>query len=667
MSAVISRTSTARPRTGIVGAIRTRPTLAAVMAVVIVWVAVWSFTKGHNTLVLAGASLTKAQTWLGARANDLVIAKSSNVFIQVTHGISEAFTWVILHLQLLISEPAYPRTVPEIGYLGVIVIAAWIAYATAGPAMAALTVVSFAAFGILGFWQDSMSLLIVTAVAVGISVLVGIPLAIIMARSKGARSVITPILDVMQTLPTFTYLLPMMLLFGIGAAAATICTLIYALPPVMRIAALGIQEVSPTTLEATTSLGQTSWQRLTKVELPMAKRTIIVGVNQTTMAALSMATIAAFINGPGLGEPVVQALSALNVGKAFVPGICIVIMAIMLDRVTTAASVYSEKRARNHGKSAAERRQTMLLGGVVLVAVAVYLSRNYMWAAQFPTSGHLGEHLADRIQIITQWISVHWGPTTASISNHFSNSVLNPLQNLIANSPWWLTGTATLLIGFALGGWRAAVAVVICLGGILYLGLWNESMITVTSTLVATVFVMILAVAFGVWMGRSKAVDNGLRPVLDAGQTLPAFVYLIPVLALFGPTRFTAIVAGVLYAAPAAIKIVADGISGVSKTTMEAAESSGSSRFQMITKVQIPMARSSLALATNQGLLYVLSMVVIGGLVGAGALGYDVVSGFSQYSLRGKGLAAGFCIVLLGVMLDRITRYAAHLRETQGV
>jgi glycine betaine/proline transport system permease protein len=160
--------------------------------------------------------------------------------------------------------------------------------------------------------------------------------------------------------------------------------------------------------------------------------------------------------------------------------------------------------------------------------------------------------------------------------------------------------------------------------------------------------------------------DKGIRPILDAGQTLPAFVYLIPVLALFGPTRFTAIVAGVLYAAPAAIKIIADGIAGVSATTVEAATSAGSSRFQIIGKVQLPMARASIALATNQGLLYVLSMVVIGGLVGAGALGYDVVSGFSQFSLRGKGLAAGFCIVLLGVMLDRITRYAAHVRDPKG-
>jgi glycine betaine/proline transport system permease protein len=131
------------------------------------------------------------------------------------------------------------------------------------------------------------------------------------------------------------------------------------------------------------------------------------------------------------------------------------------------------------------------------------------------------------------------------------------------------------------------------------------------------------------------------------------------VLALFGATRFTAIVAGVIYAAPAAIKLVADGVKGVPATTIEASRSTGATRWQEIGKVQLPMARSSLVLATNQGLLYVLAMAVIGGLVGAGALGYDVVLGFSRSEEWGKGMAAGATIVLLGIMLDRITRSAA--------
>ena len=170
---------------------------------------------------------------------------------------------------------------------------------------------------------------------------------------------------------------------------------------------------------------------------------------------------------------------------------------------------------------------------------------------------------------------------------------------------------------------------------------------------------LILGVVFGVWMGRSPRADKVIRPVLDAAQVMPPFVYLVPFLALFEATRFTAIFAAVVYAAPVAIKIVTDGVRGVPASTVEAASAYGSSRWQMITKVQLPMARNALTLATNQGLIYVLSMVVVGGLVGAGALGYQVVAGFSQSQLYGKGLAAGFAIVLLGVMLDRITQAAA--------
>ncbi len=192
------------------------------------------------------------------------------------------------------------------------------------------------------------------------------------------------------------------------------------------------------------------------------------------------------------------------------------------------------------------------------------------------------------------------------------------------------------------------------------LGVWYDAMVTLASTLVAAVLVMVLGVVVGVWMARSAVVDRVIRPVLDAGQVMPAFVYLVPFLGLFGASRFTAIVAAVVYAAPAAIKLVADGIRGVSPAAVEAATSSGSTTWQIITKVQLPMARRGLTLAANQGLIYVLAMVVVGGLVGAGALGYDVVAGFSQSSLFGKGLAAGAAMVLLGILLDRTTRAAAN-------
>jgi glycine betaine/proline transport system permease protein len=155
-----------------------------------------------------------------------------------------------------------------------------------------------------------------------------------------------------------------------------------------------------------------------------------------------------------------------------------------------------------------------------------------------------------------------------------------------------------------------------------------------------------------------------VRPFLDVAQTLPAFVYLIPAIALFQPSRFTAIVAAVIYAIPPVIRLVDAGIRSVPVTVVEAATASGATERQMLWKVKLPMSLPALLVAANQGIVLVLAMVVIGGLVGAGALGYDVVTGFAQSTDFGKGLAAGVAIVLLGIMLDRITQGAGTRRRS---
>ena len=248
---------------------------------------------------------------------------------------------------------------------------------------------------------------------------------------------------------------------------------------------------------------------------------------------------------------------------------------------------------------------------------------------------------------------------TIWLKDFITEWLINPFQDLLGQSPWWLMALVLLAISYVLGGWKPTVTTLVCEAVIFWTGLWNDTMITLAMTLVATLLVMLIAVVLGVSMGRNRRADLGIRPFLDAFQVLPPFVYLVPALALFGVGRFTAIMAAVAYAVPIATKLVADGIRGVSPTTVEAARSTGSTSWQMITKVQLPMAREALVLAANQGLLYVLAMVVIGGMVGAGSLGYIVVSGFSQDQLFGKGLAAGIAIAALGIMLDRIARYSA--------
>jgi glycine betaine/proline transport system permease protein len=633
------------------------PKWAMVLGVLVVWYVVWTMTKGTNTLALPGRERTPLWNDLSEFRNSVLAGRDTNPLIQFTTSIADGFRNVFDWLQRMVSTPDFPRPYPQIGWLGVTAVATWVGLAVANWRIAALIAATFVSYGLLGFWEDSIDLLLVTGLSVFFTVLIGMPLAVLVGTRPRARTVITWVLDLMQTMPTFVYLIPVVLFFGIGVSAAVVCTLIYALPPLVRIGGYGISAVSETTIEATDSAGQTGWQRLTKVQIPMARKTIIVGLNQTTMAALSMAIIASYVDGPGLGKPVLRALVRNDIGGAIVPGLLIVATAIMLDRTTTAASERAELAARGQGLIGRTRQLVLGISAVVAL-VLVWASRTYPDAAGFPESD-LGSSLADSLDsFVTSVVNLIDGPAGA-FKDFISAVLLNPLQELLAESPWWLAALAIIALALVLGGVRALVPTLVCIAGIWFFDLWHDAMITLNMTLVATLLVMVLAVVLGVWMARRPRADLFLRPVLDAGQTIPAFVYLIPVLALFGPTRFTAIVAGVVYAAPAAIKLVADGIKAVSPTTIEASRSSGTTAWQEITQVQLPMAKGSLVLATNQGLLYVLAMVVIGGLVGAGGLGYDVVLGFSRSEEWGKGAAAGITIVFLGIMIDRITKAAA--------
>ena len=633
------------------------PRWQPVVAILVVWFLVWLATKGNDTLTLGGRDKTPVMNALTGFRDTMLAGRETNPVMQVTGAIADLFRAFVEWLQRLISVPADPRPVPTVGWLGVTAVATWVGYAVATWRIALLVLGTFLSYGVLGFWTDSMDLLIVVGISVAISLLVGLPLGVLAGTKKRANDVIEPVLDFLQTMPTFVYLLPIVLFFGIGASSAVVCTVLYAAPPLIRISAHGIRAVDPAMIEVTNSLGQTRWQRLLRVQLPLAKRTIIVGLNQTTMAALSMATIASFVNGPGLGQPVLAGLRINDVGTALIPGLLIVATAIMLDRATTAASERSDLVARGAGLDPRRHRIVLAVGAVVALGL-VYLSRTSFWAAEWADLG-IGRAIADWTDGVVDAFTSAISPVTSAIKDGITYALLNPLQAFLAESPWWLAFAGIALIALVIGGYRALAVTVPCLVGIWFFGLWHSAMITLAMTLVATLLCMAVAVVVGVAMARRRSVDLAVRPILDAGQTIPAFVYLVPILSLFGPSRFTGIIAAFAYAAPAAVKLVADGVKGVSPTTMEAVRSTGATTMQQIRGVQLPMAKPSLVLAANQALLYVLAMAVIAGMVGAGALGYDVVLGFARSEEWGKGAAAGITIVLLGVMLDRIARRAA--------
>ncbi|GAA1757249.1 ABC transporter permease [Luedemannella helvata] len=626
--------------------------LAGVLAA---WVVAWFPLRGRDTLSLPTSDLTPAHDRLNELRDWVDAHRADNPFFTgVIETIRQAVDGLATLLLSLLSQPAYGRPVPVIGWLGVVGLVALLGYWLAGPRIAALAAAGFASFGLLGLWRESMDTLALTLTAVLICVVIGVPLGVLLGLAPRVARLVNPVLDLTQTMPTFAYLAPLALLFLIGPATGVIATVIFALAPVVRVTALGVSGASAAALESGRSLGATGWQLLRTVRLPAARRLIAVGINQTTMCALSMVTIAALIAAPGLGSTVLQSLRIHDTGGAFAAGLAIVIMAVVLDRITTGAVRRAGRRVR--------RRRSLLLGAAALAAVAAYLSYTFYWAALFPgptVGGYLGTPLADGVNAAAEWVRLNLVDVTGAVKNAVTYGLINPLEALLAQSPWWLVAAAVLAVTWIVAGPRTLPIVAACLGLIIATGLWEAAMQTLTITLIATALVLIVGLIFGVWLGRSDRADRLLRPVLDAAQVMPAFVYLVPCVALFDPTRFTAIVAAVVFAAPVAIKLIAAGIREVPATVVEAATASGATARQLVAKVQLPLAVRAVALAANQGLNYVLSMVVVGGLVGAGALGYLVVAGLVQNRVFGKGLAAGFAIVLLGLMLDRIAQGAA--------
>ena len=547
----------------------------------------------------------------------------------------------------------------SLGWPGVIGATGAMGLAFGGVRVGLLAMLGFASLGVLGLWDQSMATLGMMLAAVVIALAIGLPVGILAGRSNRVSAVLAPILDVMQIMPTLAYLTPITLLFLIGVTPSTIATLIFAMPAAIRITALGIRGVSEATVEAARSLGSTETQVLRKVQIPLARRAVGLAINQTIMLGLSMIVITGLIGAPGLGESLTQALSKHNVGSAFDSGIAIVILAIVLDRLTYAAGEWMDPRAR---AARSRRGGRWLTIGAPLAVLGIGLAAPFVVdATVFPSA--IAFSFRGPVNDFTNWLTNTFQGITLTTKDVATNLVINPLEGFLTSAPWWLIIAIVALIAWTVSGRRQAVTAAICLTLIVLLGLWAHAMATLANVIVGTLLTLVIGVAIGVQTARHDRLRAILRPILDTAQTMPAFVYLIPALALFSPTRFTAIVAAVIYAAPPVIRLVEVGIRAVPATVVEAAMASGATRRQLLWKVQLPMSRYALLLAANQGIVMVLSMVVIGGLVGAGALGFDVITGFARGEQFGKGLAAGVAIVLLGIMLDRITQGAGSRRR----
>jgi glycine betaine/proline transport system permease protein len=557
---------------------------------------------------------------------------------------NDAVLWVLRHLR-------WPGVLTLVGLIG---------WRTGGTRAAIVGVLAMTGCGVLGFWDETMVTMALMLVAVALALLIGIPLGIVSGRSDRAERGLRSVLDTAQVMPAFVYFLPVVVAFGIRVPAAVIATVIYATAPAVRLTSHGIRSVPIVATEVGTSFGCTSRQLLAKVQLPMARRAMLLGLNQVIMMAFAIVVLASMLGVAGLGGRVLSGLQRVNVGQAFAPGLAIVLAAIALDRITTGERARHTTRERRVRLPAAVHEHwlaaTALAAGIVL-AVAVIAA--LVGADDFPEA--LTIDITGPINDAVTWVNDNFRTGvplvggTGSFSDFLVLHVLNPVRDVLLGAPWWGVVAAAVAIGWASGGWRLAAVCGGCFVGIAALRTWDLAMDTLSQVLVIVAISVLIAVPLGIWVGRSDRVERILRPLLDAAQVMPAFVYLVPVIFLFNVGRVPGIVASVIYAVPPCIRLVSLGLRQVPIAPREAAISFGATPRQELFKVQLPMAWRAIMLGINQTILMVLAMVVIAALIGAGALGLETVYGLTKGEI-GRGVAGGVSIVLLAIVLDRITQ-----------
>jgi glycine betaine/proline transport system permease protein len=606
------------------------------------------------------AKLDEAQTWLLEQRTE-----ASNPFFAILDGFRAFADWLVTALLDFLTW---------LTWVGTIAAGTLIVWRFGGWRAALVVLGAFVSFAIMGLWEESIQTLALMGAAVLLSIAVGVPFGVWAGRNQRVHRAITPVLDAMQIVPAFAYLMPIVIVFSVGPAAAVICTMIYAIPPAVRITALGIRGVTAESVEASQALGATSAQTLFKVQLPLARRQLLLALNQTIMFALSLVVIAGLIGGRGLGDVVTNGLYS-NPALALLAGIAIVIMAIALDRATAAIADRTDparRRLTDEGKRRARRVTIATFAGIAaIVAVAKALGADGIYPEEFETATtvYTADIQNDILGVIQDALDYVQDPSsfvfgiTEPIGNFILEVFLEPIRQLLMETPWFIVLGGLTAIAFVLSGMRPAITALAMLAVIGVMGVWAPAMDTASQVLVATAIAVAIGIAIGIWAAESPRVEKLLRPLLDTLQTLPQLVYIIPFIYLMPVSRVPGVVASVLYAIPVVIRLVTSGLRGVPAAPVEAAQAFGASRLQVLAKVKVPLARDSIMLGVNQGIIMVLAVVVIGGLVGSGALG-DMVARGLQRNEFGEGVVASIAILALGIALDRVTQ-GRHQRQLQ--
>ena len=588
-----------------------------------------------------------------------------------------------------------------------IALLAVLAYAARGRNLAIFTICATLYMVLIGYWSESMNTLSLVFLSVPLAVSIGLFLGIWAYNSPRVDRIVQPVLDLMQTVPTFAYLIPILLLFGFGPVVGLIASAIYAVPPMVRNVILGLQRIPHEVVESAIMSGTTKRQLLWWVKIPSALPTIMIGVNQTVMAALSMVIIAALIGSSAdIGWEVLSTMRKAAFGESLLSGIVIALIAMIFDRISRG---FTEQQKLLHVRSDSFwKRHRLLIIAICSALLLTLLAQLSPVMKEFPMEWSSQRWLADQLNGALNWVISNYHVTLDNIKNFALFFFLLPLRvgletairphawgfkltpvisagyasaaviiTILAGRTWgWKVAvTSSLLaiilyfgvskipwpafilvvslISFQVGGWRILLLALLGLMFIASTGMWVFAMKSVYLCAAAVTTSFALGGSIGVWAAHNDKVSNFVRPINDTLQTMPLFVLLIPVLMFFQIGEFTAYLAIIMYAVVPAIRYTEHGLRHVPREIVEAGQAVGCTRSQLLWKVKLPLAIPEIMLGLNQTIMFGLAMLVIAALVGTKGLGQQIYLALNAGN-TGKGLVAGFGIALIAIISDRI-------------
>ena len=621
----------------------------------------WLVTWPGELVIPAAKGLSAAIAWISqAQITDGLAVKD------VTRTLSSVIEWPTRMLEAILVDgfnsgfgSQAQSILPPLSWLGLVGATLLLAWRLGGVRLTVLAAFTAAYLLFFGLWHSAMQTISLLAVAVPIGAGLGLGLGVMLWRRPRIQGPALLAFDQLQTIPIFAYLVPIVVFFGLGYPPAIIVTVIFAVPTMIRTTVAGLILAQTSVGELAQSLGCNQRQELWKILVPTAQAELRVGVNQIVMLSFSSTVLASLVGTNGMGYDILVALRQLSIGRGIEAGVGITLMAILLDRFF-----------QNSVNRAARPRMPLARLMPVIAALLLVPTLISVWVPElvsFPKAWELSTgSFADGI---VEWTNINLFWLTDGLKTALMLHVMLPIKGFMAGVPW--SGGVALIafLGYLVGGWSRAALVGALMLAIAMVGLWQVTMLTIYLCSVAVLAAFLLGTPIGILAGRSRAAARILLPVVDTLQTLPAFVYLMPVIMLFGAGDFPALVAITAYAICPMIRFTELGIRNVDVSLKEAGAQLGMTSMQRLFKVEIPTAAPQILLGLNGTIVMGLAMLVVTALIGTKDLGRETLNALARVE-PGQGLIAGLAVACLAVIANRLVGGLAEKRlaaQTSGL